>query len=163
MMSAVSVGAPSDRRRRLITSEDVAMRRLAHALSLSLIAEGISDDLIDTVEEILGDRPSIVADGGGQRLDGVLVRLGLPVPRRRPPAVEPLSAADTARIAHRFRRATHQLMQVAPHRVAVFPTEELCHLLALRNERPAPGEALSYLRRYALAIVTLLNLMGDDN
>ncbi|MCX4966326.1 hypothetical protein OHA98_16065 [Streptomyces sp. NBC_00654] len=162
-MGAVSMGVTAEQRRRLITSEDVAMRGLAHALSLSLTAEGISDELIATVEEVLRDRPSTVADGGGQWLDGVLVRFGLPLPRRRPPAVEPLSAEDTARITHRFRRATHQLLQVAPYRVAVFPTEELCHLLALRDERPAPDEALSYLRRYALAIVTLLNLMGDDN
>ncbi|MGW2917695.1 hypothetical protein ACWDBF_07500 [Streptomyces angustmyceticus] len=53
-------------------------------------------------------------------------------------------------------------MQVAPYRVAAYPTEELQRLLALRNEQPAPSEALSYLRRYAMEITRVLDLMGDD-
>ncbi|MFG2313155.1 hypothetical protein ACGFS9_31485 [Streptomyces sp. NPDC048566] len=53
-------------------------------------------------------------------------------------------------------------MQVVPHRVAVYPTEELRGLLALRDEQPSPAQALSYLRRYALAIFAILDLMGDD-
>ncbi|WP_254068880.1 hypothetical protein [Streptomyces sp. TM32] len=84
------------------------------------------------------------------------------MPRQQPLKTEPLSEEDTARIATRFRRATYQLVQVVPHRVAMYPTEELRRLLALRDERPAPSEELSYLRRYALTIVALLDLMGDD-
>ncbi|MGW8062262.1 hypothetical protein ACVV2G_08270 [Streptomyces ziwulingensis] len=42
------------------------------------------------------------------------------------------------------------------------PTEELRLLIAPRDEETAPGEALSYGRRYALAILAVLDLMGDD-
>lgn len=108
----------------------------------------------------LNDRPGIAVPA--RKVEDFLAGLGLPAPRRRPPAVAPLSPEDAARITDRFRRATRQLLQVTPHRVAIYPTEELRLLIALRNEQPAPGEALSYLRRYALAIVALLDLMGDD-
>ncbi|MET7802781.1 hypothetical protein [Streptomyces decoyicus] len=157
-MVAVEVAtAPS---RRQVAERDVAKRRLAHLLSRSLAYEGIPDDLIVTLEEVLSDRPGPAAPS--RKFDGLLARIGLPTPRRRPPGVAPLSLEDSARIADRFRRATHQLVQIAPHRVALYPIEDLRLLLALRNQRPAPDVALSYLRRYALAIVALLDLMGDD-
>ncbi|WP_435244255.1 hypothetical protein [Streptomyces sioyaensis] len=152
----VATGLP----RRPVTEKDVAKRRLIHVLSRSLADEGIPDDLIATLEEVLSDRPGAAAPA--RKMGGLLARLGLPVPRQRPPEVAPLGPEDAARISDRFRRATRLLVQVAPHRVAFYPTEELRLLIALRNEQPAPGEALSYLRRYALAIVALLDLMGDD-
>ncbi|MEG3630011.1 hypothetical protein [Streptomyces poriticola] len=134
-------------------------RRIAHLLCHSLADEGISDDLIDTLDEVLSDRPGPAAPG--RKIDALLLRWGLPV-SRRPPEVEPLTAEDAARIIDRFRRATRQLTQVVAHRVAVYPTEELRLLLALRDEQPSPAQALSYLRRYALAILAVLDLMGDD-
>lgn len=146
--------------RRPVTKTDEDKRRLAHLLGRSLAEEGIPDDLIATLEEVLSDQPGVAAPA--RKVDGVLTRLGLPVPPRRSPPLAPLSPQDAARISDRFRRATHQLVQVAPHRVAIYPIEELRLLITLRNERPASGEALSYLRRYALAIVALLDLMGDD-
>ncbi|MCL7381274.1 hypothetical protein [Streptomyces sp. 35G-GA-8] len=142
------------------TSKDEAKRRLVYLLSRSLADEGISDDLIDTLEEVLADRPGRPARSW--RLDDLAIRLGLPACRQQPPEVVPLSCEDAARINDRFRRATRQLVQVVPHRVAMYPTEELRHLLALRDEQPDPDEALWYLRRYALAILALLDLMGDD-
>ncbi|MEU9120581.1 hypothetical protein AB0C96_12090 [Streptomyces sp. NPDC048506] len=159
-MLADGVATATAPARRPVTEEDVAKRRLVHVLSRSLADEGIPDDLIATLEEVLSDRPGAAAPP--RKVDGLLARLGLPAPRQRPPKVAPLTSEDAARIGDRFRRATRQMMQVAPHRVALYPTEELRLLIALRNERPTPGEALSYLRRYALAIVALLDLMGDD-
>ncbi|MFG2865490.1 hypothetical protein [Streptomyces sioyaensis] len=146
------------------STEDEDKRWLVHALSRSLAAEGISDDLIATLEEILSDRPCLPDSAtGGRRLDSLLTRLGLPLPpRQRPKAVQPLACEEAKRITDRFRRATRQFLQIVPHRVAMYPTEELRLLLALRDEQPNPYEALSYLRRYALAIVALLDLMGDD-
>ncbi|MEV7383860.1 hypothetical protein [Streptomyces lydicus] len=158
----VAVGEATATRplRRAVTERDTERRRLVHLLGRSLADEGIPDDLIATLEEVLSDRPGAAAPA--RKVEGLLARLGLPAPRRRPPEVSPLCPEDAARIADRFRRATRQLLQVAPHRVAFYPTDELRQLISLRNERPAPGEALSYLRRYALAIVALLDLMGDD-
>lgn len=159
-MVAFGIAATTELRGRPVSKRDVGKRRLAHFLSRSLADEGIPDDLIATLEEILSGRPGVATPA--RQVDGLLVKLGLPAPRRRPPEVAPLSPEDAARIADRFRRSTRLLMQVAPHRVAFYPTEELRLLIALRNERPSPGEALSHLRRYALAIVALLDLMGDD-
>ncbi|OIK02561.1 hypothetical protein BIV25_02980 [Streptomyces sp. MUSC 14] len=162
-MVAVDTATAAQLLSRPVASGDETMRRLSHVLSLSLAAEGISDDLIDALEDILGDRPDpTLADGSG-KLDGLLLRLGLPLPRRQQHRAAPqISKEEAARIIARFSRATHQLMQVVPHRVAIYPTDELRRLLALRDERPTEDEALSHLRRYALAIVCILDLMGDD-
>lgn len=135
-------------------------RQLIYLLSHSLADEGISYDLIATLEEVLSDQPGPAPHS--TPLDELSIRAGFPLRQQRPPEVAPLSDADAARISDRFRRATRQLIQVVPHRTAVYPTEELRHLLALRDEPTPRGDALSYLRRYALAIVATLDLMGDD-
>ncbi|MEV7384381.1 hypothetical protein [Streptomyces lydicus] len=149
---------------RRFSSEDEDQRPLVHALSRSLTAEGISDDLIATLEKVLSDRPcQLNCPTSGRRLDALVTRLGLPLrPSQRPTAVQPLSHEEALRITNRFRRATRQFLQIVPHRVAMYPAEELRLLIALRDERPHPDEALSYVRRYGLAIVALLDLMGDD-
>ncbi|MER5971664.1 DUF6415 family natural product biosynthesis protein [Streptomyces sp. NPDC002055] len=145
-----------------VTAEAAVQHRIVYLLSRSLSADGISEELIDALDEILRGRPGAPTPIRGRRLAGLLARLGLPLPPSRPSGVAPLSPADTARITDQFRRATSQLIQIAPHRVAVYPTDELRRLLALRDERPAPDQALSHLRRYAMVISDLLDLMGDD-
>lgn len=143
-----------------VSTDDAITRRVGQALLRALVAEGISDDLIDTLEETFADRPPAARK---RRFDGVRLRLGLPLPRRKTPQeASPLSQEEAVRITNRFRRATHQLVRVAPQRVQMYPTEELRHLLALHDEQPSEGAELSYLRRYALAIVALVDLMGDD-
>lgn len=159
-MVAVDDATAAELLGRPVTSSDEAKRRLAYLLTRSLAVEGISDDLIDTLEEVLRDRPGPASPG--RKLDGLLTRLGLPVPRRQPPKVEPLSEEDAKRITARFNRATRQLVQVVPHRVATYPREEMSRLIALDSERPTEDVVLSYLRRYALAIIAVLDLLGDD-
>lgn len=163
-MVAVDTATAAELLSQPVSSTDETMRTLVHVLSRSLADEGISEDLIDILEDVLRDRPDPSPDDRGRKLDGLLVRLGLPLARRqqRPPSAPPLSQEEAARITDRFHRATAQLLQIVPHRVRWYPTQEVCRLLALRDERPAPDEALSHLRRYALAIVDLLDLMGDD-
>ncbi|MFI8944140.1 hypothetical protein [Streptomyces syringium] len=161
VMVAVDEATAAELLRGQVACEDEVKRRIAYLLARSLADEGIDDDLIDTLEEVLSDRPAGPATRG-RKLDALLVGLGFPLRRRRIPEVAPLSDEDAARIADRFRRATRQLAQVVPHRVARYPTEDLRRLLALRDEQTAPGEALPYLRRYALAIVAVLDLIGDD-
>ncbi|WP_256076495.1 hypothetical protein [Streptomyces sp. BpilaLS-43] len=130
-------------------------------MTRSLVAEGISYDLIVTVEEVLSDRPE--PTGRPSRLGRLLVRCGLPLRPQPGPTTAPFSEQDARRISDRFRRATRQLLQVAPYRVVpYYPTQELSLLVALRDEEVSPGEALPYLRRYALAILAVLELMGDD-
>ncbi|WP_198358395.1 hypothetical protein [Streptomyces fildesensis] len=160
-MVAVDVATAAELLSRPLSPRVEAARRIIHGLSRSLAAEGISDDLIDTLEEGLGVRfgPAVP----GRILDRWLGRLGLPLPRLPPPKALPLSDEDTARIADCFRRATRQLLQTAPHRAAMYPTHELHLLIVLRDEQPSPDEAPSYVRRYALAILAVLDLMGDDS
>ncbi|MFJ4800131.1 hypothetical protein [Streptomyces murinus] len=143
-----------------VAATDEVVRRLRHALSRSLAADGIGDDLIGSLEEVLSDRPALPT--AGRWFDGLLMRLGLPLPPLLPPAVTPLSEEAERRLLDKFRRATRQLIEVVPHRVTVYPTAEVRHLLLLCDGSPAEGEGLPYLRRYALAILAILDVMGDD-
>ncbi|MGW3952904.1 hypothetical protein ACWEKM_18715 [Streptomyces sp. NPDC004752] len=159
-MVAVDDATAVELLKRPVTAADQAKRRIAFRLASSLAREGISDDLIDTIEEVLSIRPASAASH--PKLDGLLARLGLPLPRLQSPEAAPLTAEETARITDRFHRATRLLLQVVPHRVAVYPTEEVWLLCTLRDEHPGHDGALSHLRRYALTIVSILDLMGDD-
>lgn len=162
-MVSVDHATATELLRRPVSSDHAAMRMLAAALSRSLAADGIPGDLIDDLEDVL--RPEPDPSPAPDRLwDGLLLRFGLPLrPRHRPTKPAPaLSEEETARIAARFRRATGHLTSVVQWRTTWYPTEELRILRALHDERPAPEESRAYLRRYALAILTLLDLMGDD-
>ncbi|OCC13989.1 hypothetical protein [Streptomyces sp. PTY087I2] len=145
-------------RRREITPLDEAKRRLAHVMYRSLLSEGIAYDLIVTIDEVLSDAPAL----GGRRLDDVLVRFGFPARRSRPLESAPLSREDALRVRARFQRATVLFMQIAPYRAPGYPTEELRLLRDLSNERADLDDARPYLRRYALVLSALLDLMGDD-
>lgn len=139
------------------------MRRLTFSLSRSLANEGISEDLYDTLEEVLGGQTQSAPTGRVHWTDDLLVRFGLPQPLRpRWSGTASPPPEEAARISDRFRRATTQLLQVAPHRVAMYPTDELLRLIALRDERPEADHAVVHLRRFAVAILAILDLMGDD-
>ncbi|NDZ76998.1 hypothetical protein G3I19_00365 [Streptomyces sp. SID10853] len=162
-MVAVDHATATGLLRRPFSSDHKAMRMLAAALSRSLATEGIPGDLIDALEDALRVDPD-PRPAPARKLDGLLHRLGLPLPRpRRPPRPAlPLTQEETARITARFHRATGQLIHVVQWRTEVYPTEELRLLRLLRNEQPAQEESRAYLRRYALAILAILDLMGDD-
>lgn len=150
-----------------VSSKAETMRRLSHVLSRSLADEPFSDDLFDTLEEILNDCHDPRPADRGRKLDQLLVRLGLPLPRqqRRATPAPLLSKEEATTITNRFNRATTRLLQIVPHRLDWYPTEEMRRLRALHDERPAidePLAALSYLRRYAVAITVVLDLLGDD-
>ncbi|GAA1153322.1 hypothetical protein GCM10009654_06100 [Streptomyces hebeiensis] len=146
-----------------VPTQETTMRRLVDTLTRSLANDGISDDLYDALNEVLCEQTGPAPTAPGRAVDNLVICLRLPLPRRsRQHSAHVLSVEEAARINDRFRRATTQLMQVAPHRVATYPAEELRLLLALRDERPEPGQAVPHLRRFALAILALLDLMGDD-
>jgi hypothetical protein len=118
---------------RPVSSHEATLRRIAFSLSRSLADDGIGDDLYDALEEVLGERAHPDPD-------------------------------EAKLISDRFYRATDQLMQVVPHRVRTYPTHEMRLLLGLRDECPSPDQAVPHLhlRRFALAILAVLDLMGDD-
>ncbi|WP_326613463.1 hypothetical protein OG949_34775 [Streptomyces scopuliridis] len=148
---------------RPVSSQEETLSRLAFFLSRSLAEEGIGDEVFDTLEDVLGDRAQPAPALRVHRSDELLVRLGLPLPRRRRrEKAAPMLPEEATRISDRFRRATTHLMQVVPHRVAMYPAEELRLLISLRDEQPAPDQAVAHLRRFAFAILAILDLMGDD-
>jgi hypothetical protein len=165
-MVAISDDTAASLLNRRVSHEVETMRRVAAALSRSLAQEGFGDDLYDALEDVLTAPPQAdtVADGPVRcTAHSVLSRLGLPPrpPRRRLRAAS-MPPEEVARLGDRFRRATNQLVQVLPLRVVPYPTEEMRHLLAVRDEHPKPDQGVCHLRRFALALLTLFDLMGDD-
>lgn len=73
-----------------------------------------------------------------------------------------LGSHETEIIAGRFRKATTALVESMPHLVRPYPVEEMRRLIYLSAEHPAPEGAHGHVRRLALAILALLDLMGDD-
>lgn len=137
--------------------------RVIGGLRCLLVKDGVGDDLYDALNEVLAEPPPPRA----RRAKSALARFRPLAPRRRRPVkARPLSAQHAARLADLFRRATRQLLQVAPQRLPGWlPTEELHLLRVLRDERPDPqdpDEYMPYLRRYASALLAVLDLMGDD-
>lgn len=148
---------------RPVSSHDETLSKLAFFLSRSLAEEGIGDEVFDTLEDVLGDRAQPAPPRRVHRSDDLLLRLGLPLPQRqRREKATPMLPDDATRISDRFRRATTHLMQIVPHRVAMYPTEELRLLISLGDEQPTPDQAVAHLRRFALAVLAIIDLMGDD-
>ncbi|MFD7409979.1 DUF6415 family natural product biosynthesis protein [Streptomyces sp. NPDC059866] len=69
---------------------------------------------------------------------------------------------DIAVIAGRFREATTTLVEIVPHLVSPYPIDEIRRLIHVSAEHPRPEGAHGHLRRFALAVLALLDLMGDD-
>lgn len=68
---------------------------------------------------------------------------------------------EIAVIAARFRMATTTFVEIVPHLVRPYPLDELMHLIDVSAEHPHFETAHGHLRRFALAILSLLDLMGD--
>ncbi|ULR48399.1 DUF6415 family natural product biosynthesis protein [Streptomyces deccanensis] len=68
---------------------------------------------------------------------------------------------QAAAIARRFEEATAKLVQYVPHLVTPYPVDEVTCLVILSAEHPRPEYVDGHLRRFALAVLTLIDLMGD--
>jgi hypothetical protein len=66
-----------------------------------------------------------------------------------------------AAIALRFREATTTFVEIVPYLVRPYPVDEMRRLIYLSAEHPHPDDAPGHLRRFALAILAILDLMGD--
>jgi hypothetical protein len=82
-------------------------------------------------------------------LEAVLGEYGQPVPHL------------VAAIAARFRQATTTFVEIVPYLVRPYPVDEMRRLIYLSAEHPHPDDAPGHLRRFALAILAILDLMGD--
>ncbi|MBA0049758.1 hypothetical protein E0L36_26960 [Streptomyces sp. AJS327] len=65
-------------------------------------------------------------------------------------------------LADRLRAATTGLVGVVPHLVRPYPVEEMQRLIVLSAEHPRPEDASGHVVRFATAMLSLLDLMGDD-
>lgn len=135
--------------------------RIVGGLRRSLVAEGIDDDLYEALEDAFSEGPPPRA----RHAKAAPARFG--APRRRPVKARPLPAQQAARLCDRYDRASRQLLQTALLRVAreLDPTAALQRLRELSAQRPDlqnPDQYMRYLRQYALAILAVLDLMGDD-
>ncbi|WP_353946457.1 hypothetical protein ABII15_35885 [Streptomyces sp. HUAS MG91] len=106
-----------------------------HRIINSLARSLAEDDLSDAVYDALND----VLDAAEHFTPGQLLVIG-----------------------NRFRSAARQLIYSAPHRTPVYPMDEIVRLKGLHEERPDLDGALLYVRRFAIAISALLDVMGDD-
>ncbi|MEU3091331.1 DUF6415 family natural product biosynthesis protein [Streptomyces massasporeus] len=66
-----------------------------------------------------------------------------------------------AAIATRFRQATTTFVEIVPYLVRPYPVDAMRRLIYLSAEHPHPDDAPGHLRRFALAILAILDLMGD--
>lgn len=64
-------------------------------------------------------------------------------------------------IAERLRRATTKLVEVVPYLVTPYPVDEMRRVIDMSAQQPSPEQARGHLIRFAMAILTLLDLMGD--
>ncbi|MET9840025.1 hypothetical protein ABZZ01_19865 [Streptomyces virginiae] len=120
--------------------------------------EGIDDELISALNEILdGTLPSPPSKHSvrpGRRL----LRA-----RRAPRDIEPvrISREDTARLVVRLQRATPQVIALTS--LSPAPAADIARLRALHEAQPKGMEVLAYLRLFALALLTVLDVVCEDD
>ena len=69
---------------------------------------------------------------------------------------------EIAHITARFRTATTTLVEIVPHLVHPYPLGPMRRLIFLSAELPSPEGARGHLNRFAMGLVDVLELMGDD-
>ncbi|MBU6529681.1 hypothetical protein [Streptomyces mayonensis] len=76
--------------------------------------------------------------------------------------LEGFAPEQLLQITNKFRSAVRQLVHTAPLRTLVYPADEIALLKTLHEEHPDLDGALSYVRRFAVAISALLDKMEDE-
>jgi hypothetical protein len=64
-------------------------------------------------------------------------------------------------ITKRLRDAATRLVEITPYLVTPYPLDEIRSVIDMSAEHPLPDGARSHLVRFAMGILTLLDLMGD--
>lgn len=64
--------------------------------------------------------------------------------------------------ADRLRRSTTKLMDIVPYLVTPYPIDEMRRVIDMSVQQPPPEQARGHFIRFAIAILTLLDLMGDE-
>lgn len=74
----------------------------------------------------------------------------------------PPASHEIAAIAERFRTVATRLVEVVPRLVHPYLLRPMRRLIFLSAEQPHPENARGHLNRFAMCILTVLDLMGDD-
>jgi hypothetical protein len=114
------------------SADEVTTGRVLAGLRRWVAREAVSDALYEDLEAVLGEHAS--------------------------PALDP---EEVAAIAARLRRATTGLVAIVPDLVKPYPIDEVRRVIDMRAQQPPPEEARGHLVRQAVAILALLDLMGD--
>ncbi|KAB1140244.1 hypothetical protein F7R91_36885 [Streptomyces luteolifulvus] len=123
-------------------------------VATQLLSQQTSED-----EETLGAllrslRRSLAHEGIDDQLwdslDAVLGEFAPPAPH------------DMASIAVRLRTSTTKLVEVVPYLLRPYPLRQMQRLIFLSAEHPRPEGTLGHLNRFAMGILSVLDLMGDD-
>lgn len=72
------------------------------------------------------------------------------------------TSAEIRGLADRFRQVTLVLIELVPFTVTPYPVDAMQLLIELRASQPQSQHAYRHILRFALAIVDVLGLMGDD-
>jgi hypothetical protein len=73
----------------------------------------------------------------------------------------PPASHEIAAITERLRTAATGLVEVVPRLVHPYPLRPVQRLIFLSAEHPHPENAQGHLNRFAMGILTVLELMGD--
>ncbi|MEU8543115.1 hypothetical protein AB0C52_24560 [Streptomyces sp. NPDC048717] len=139
--------------------------------ALTALRQSVADDPPDDDEDLLAAIDAVMdpchAPASPAALSAAGALLGrLPFrPRRREEVVlkaGALSEEDVAWIVFQFRRATEPAINRATVRVRPVPTRLITQARALHQGIPEGDDVVGYLRRYAQALLDLLDLVRGD-
>ncbi|CAL9312665.1 DUF6415 family natural product biosynthesis protein [Streptomyces sp. SudanB182_2057] len=122
-------------------------------VAVRLLGERASDDRETLSVVLYALRRSLAAEVIDERLyEGLEAVLG--------EYAHPAPHLVTA-IATRFCKATTTFVEIVPYLLRPYPVDEMRLLIHLSAEHPHPDDAPGHLRRFALAILAILDLIGD--
>ena len=122
-------------------------------VAVQLLSQRASNDYETLGMVLYGLRRSLASEAIDEQLyddlEAVLGEYGHPAPD-----------LDTA-LAARFRKTATTFVEIVPYLVQPYPVDEMRRLIYVSAEHPHPDDAPGHLRRLALAILAILDLMGD--
>lgn len=114
------------------SADEVTAGMVLAGLRRSVAREAVSDELYDDLEAVLGEHADPAPDED-----------------------------EAAAVAARLRGAVTELLRIVPYLVTPYPIDEVRCVIDMRAQQPPPEDTRGHLVRMAMAILTLLDLMGD--
>ncbi|MGW8762880.1 hypothetical protein ACWGN5_10300 [Streptomyces sp. NPDC055815] len=151
----------------LVASRDVStMAKVVTALRRS-VADGTPDDeegLLAAIDAVMDPCRAPASPAAPSTASALLDRLPYRPRRRRDITMKAaaFSEDDVSWIVFQFRRATEPTINRVIVQVCPVPTGLIEQARALHEEMPRGDDVVGYLRRYAQALLDLLDLAAGD-